>query len=47
MRPLEDGCRADGEVQLALVAAIEAALANSDAVAGNAGWANGTLRPQS
>ena len=42
MRPLEDGCCADGEVQLALIAAVEAALASRDAVAGVAGRANGT-----
>ena len=46
MRPLKDGASADGEVLLALVAAIEAALAGRDAILAAACWADRAIRPQ-
>lgn len=46
MRPLEDRCRANGEVQLALIAAVVAAFANCDALACDARGADGAVGPK-
>ena len=46
MRPLENRCRANGEVELALVAAIESALASRDAILTGTGWAGNSIRPK-
>jgi hypothetical protein len=46
MRPFKDGCRADSEVQLALVAAVETTLASRDAITTSTGRADCSLRPE-
>lgn len=46
MRPLENGCRSHREIQLALVATVEAALAGGDALTTGASWANDPIRPK-
>ena len=46
MRPLEDRSGTDSEVQLALIAAVVAALAGRDALAGDTGRASGPIWPE-
>ena len=46
VRPLEDGSRADGEIKLALIAAVKASLAGRDAILTGASWARNTFRPK-
>jgi hypothetical protein len=46
VRPLKDGCGTDGEIEFALVAAVEPALANRDALTGDAGWADRARGPK-
>ena len=46
MRPLKDGCCPNGEVQLASIAAVEAALASRDAILTGASRAGNSIRPK-
>jgi hypothetical protein len=46
MGPLENRCCADGEIQLALIAAVEATLASRDAILTGASWAGNPIRPK-
>ena len=46
MRPLENRCRADGEVQLALIAAVEAVFAGSDTFVPCTSRAGSSIRPK-
>jgi hypothetical protein len=43
---LKDGPGADGEVELALIAAVEAGLTGRDAILTGAGWASNAFRPE-
>ena len=46
MRTLEYRCCADSKVQLALVAAVVAALPSGDALKASTGWAGCSFRPE-
>ena len=46
MRPLENGCCPNGEVQLASIAAVESTLASRDAILAGASRAGNPVRPK-
>ena len=46
VRTLEDRPSTDGEIELALIAAVEASLTGRDAILTGASWARNTFRPK-